>query len=396
MARFIAIPVAQGDAFYLRRNEWSVLVDGGRSRAGFPRMFRKFAKTDGVSVLVCTHNDADHANGILGFLESDLQCEEVWLPGRWLTVIPDLLEPLVKVTDVLTADIANARSKLKPGAQLADFSSIEKYAGSLSDRMDGESAPRDRLHTEQDGWPRSCVALLDRAVSWDAGPWPDSLSRADWRRHVRYGWNVPSEKQPLWSAIDAANRIRSIAIAAFHRGIPVRWFEFAPNAPLCGTPALQPVNAREIFRARQRGGRLLDFVALTVSNRESLVFWSPKSAQHPGVLFTADSDLSGVGVPSALRGALITAPHHGSDANRDAYEAVKSKAPQDISSTTWIRSDGRYRTRPGEVYLALSSRRICTMCRGAAEIFTRKQAVCLYSRTGSWTPYKASALCSCR
>jgi hypothetical protein len=44
--------------------------------------------------------------------------------------------------------------------------------------------------------------------------------------------------QLLWSAIDAANRIRAIAIEAFHRGIPVRWFEFDSANPKGGVNAL--------------------------------------------------------------------------------------------------------------------------------------------------------------
>ena len=41
--------------------------------------------------MVCTHNDADHAQGILGFLRSSLTCKEVWLPGSWTTRLTDLL-----------------------------------------------------------------------------------------------------------------------------------------------------------------------------------------------------------------------------------------------------------------------------------------------------------------
>ena len=68
MPRFVAIPVGQGDAFYLDRGEWSVLVDGGRSKNTFGATFQTTTGATAVDVVVCTHNDADHANGILGFL----------------------------------------------------------------------------------------------------------------------------------------------------------------------------------------------------------------------------------------------------------------------------------------------------------------------------------------
>jgi beta-lactamase superfamily II metal-dependent hydrolase len=81
VSRLTAIPVGQGDAFYLERAEWSVLVDGGRSRSGFASAFQTATRSNGASVVACTHNDADHATGILGFLEAGFSCGEVNRPG---------------------------------------------------------------------------------------------------------------------------------------------------------------------------------------------------------------------------------------------------------------------------------------------------------------------------
>ena len=39
-ARFIAIGVGQGDAFFLERGGCTILVDGGRSMEGFPAQFQ--------------------------------------------------------------------------------------------------------------------------------------------------------------------------------------------------------------------------------------------------------------------------------------------------------------------------------------------------------------------
>ncbi|MFE5131676.1 hypothetical protein ACFRAZ_26815, partial [Bacillus mobilis] len=79
-ARFISIDVGQGDSFYLEKNNISILVDGGKSEVYFPGHFKKVVNKEHVDILVCTHNDADHAQGILGFLRSSLTCKEVWLP----------------------------------------------------------------------------------------------------------------------------------------------------------------------------------------------------------------------------------------------------------------------------------------------------------------------------
>ncbi len=398
MARFTAIPVPQGDAFYLQRDDLSVLVDGGRSRSGFPSMFQSATHADGVNILVCTHNDADHARGILGFLEAGLRCDEVWLPGRWLATLPDVLKPFVEVFLELAGELSESADLPEPEALSSGLSPIEAYSERLAEVKDRNSRV-DEVLIADDGWPEPYIRPLELAEPW--GPFPSGsflpLYPLPFLPHffpeIDFG---PAETHLLWSAIDAANQIRAIAIEAFHRGIPVRWFEFDSHSASGGLPALQPVNARAIARVRPRVGRLLDYLALTVSNKESLAFWSPPTDQHQGVLFTADSDLAGVALPDRLRGALATAPHHGSDANANAYESVQSAAGEDFSTITWVRSDGRYRNRPGSAYLGLSSRRLCTLCRLGPGGSTPKQGVHLFSRGAVWTRHPKSRICSCR
>lgn len=380
MARFIAIPVAQGDAFYLERDGFSTLVDGGRSRSALPIMFQQFTRSEKVDVLICTHNDADHANGVLGFLESGLGCGEVWLPGRWLSALPDVLKPFVEVLGNLARTID--ADDILLNTEIPDRTPLEAYADKLGDAPE-ESRELDSWPlVAEDGWPESYAQILDEAKPWDgpAEPFFNPFGLPQW--------------QLLWSAIDAACRIRAIALAAFHRGIPVRWFEFDTDKPRGGVRSLQPVNARAIARARPRDYSLLHLLALTVSNRESLVFWSPPTSLHPGVLFTADSDLARTNLPPKLRGAVATAPHHGSEANAKAYAAVAAAAGQDYSSVTWIRSDGRYKSRPGKSYLGLFSRRLCTLCRHKGRV-TPKQAVRLFSRRSMWIRRKGTVTCAC-
>lgn len=392
MPRFIAIPVAQGDAFYLERDDSSVLVDGGRSRSGFPLMFQAVTEAHGVDVVVCTHNDADHANGVLGFLEAGLRCGEVWLPGRWLATLPDVLKPFVEVFGELAGNVAERETPSNREEWPAGLSPLEAYEEGMRGRLDEHPERNDGPSVGEDGWPESYVQMLERAEPWEIVPWVPWWPHKDWPffpyRHYRE--LGAAGVQLLWSAIDAASRIRAIAIEGFHRGIPVRWFEFDTATPAGGITALQPVNARAIARVRPRVSPLLWALALTVSNKESLVFWSPPTKQHPGVLFTADSDLSAVCLPSQLQRAVATAPHHGSEANANAYAALAASP-----SITWVRSDGRYRTRPGSTYLGLSSRRLCTLCQLGASRSATKQAVHLFSRGGVWTRHRATVECSC-
>ena len=400
MPRFVAIPVAQGDAFYLEQADFSVLVDGGRSRYGFPGMFRAVTRTEGVNVAICTHNDADHANGVIGFLETGLKCDEVWLPGSWLAALPHVLKPFVEVFVELTDDVAQREAPSNKKDRLSDISSLDAHAEGPRVHLNESHVSDDGPSVGEDGWPESYVQMLEQAEPWEVAPkirlWPpDDCPLFPYRHYRQLG---PVGVQRLWSGINAASRIRAIAIAAFHRGIPVRWFEFDAAAPSGGVPALQPVNAREIARVRPRVGLLLDFLALTISNKESLVFWSLPTDQHPGVLFTADSDLARMRLPPQLQlqNAISTAPHHGSEANAAAYAAVAMIAQQSYSSITWVRSDGRYRSRPGQTYRGLSSPHLCTICRLGAGIASTKQAVRLFSRGALWTRHRTTTTCSCQ
>lgn len=99
MSQFIAIPVGAGDSFFLERNGRTILVDGGRAEHGFPTLFQKATSRKNVDVVICTHNDADHANGVIGFLKAEnFRCSEVWLPGTWSQALPHVLG---SVTDVI-------------------------------------------------------------------------------------------------------------------------------------------------------------------------------------------------------------------------------------------------------------------------------------------------------
>src|SRR5690606_34673181 len=124
-----------------------------------------------------------------------------------------------------------------------------------------------------------------------------------------------------------------------------------------------PVNSRRIAPMAPTGRGLLEVLALTVANRESLGTWSPPPPDAPGVLFCADCDRRGVKSLQSIPEAIVTAPHHGSDANANAYALVQQWAGPSARRLTWVRSDCRSRSRPGPSYLHVAGRRLCTICR---------------------------------
>jgi len=394
MDKFIAIPVGQGDSFYLLRNDFSILIDGGLSRSGFPGMFDLYAKTDRVNIVVCTHNDADHANGLLGFLETGHGCDEVWLPGRWLDALPNILKPILDVYLELVINILNDPPDQSTDGINTRSSLLEKYSQREVAPQSDAGKQNENNIIGNDGWPVSLGDALEQVESWDAKVLPliynDTL----------HEYLDNSQISILMDAIDAADRIRKIATTAYHRGIPVRWFEYdVTSLPAGGNIFLEPLNARAVARIKPIASTLLFHLSLTVSNKESLVFWSPPTDHAPGVLFNADSDLANVTLPTtALNNALATSPHHGSDANANAYTSVSNAAGASSNTIRWVRSDCRSKSRPGKTYLGLpSSNRVCTMCRLSTGVYTLKTEVSFTSSSGLWkSSSTTSTNCHCK
>ncbi len=80
--KFSALPVNEGDSFLLRTEDMTVLVDGGKNRRDILKLLHKEKIANKhIDLLICTHYDADHINGIIGILKSgQYSFKEIWLP----------------------------------------------------------------------------------------------------------------------------------------------------------------------------------------------------------------------------------------------------------------------------------------------------------------------------
>lgn len=368
MKTFTALPVGQGDAFLLERDSRAVLVDGGRARHGFESTFSAYSEIDHLSVIVCTHADADHADGLIGLLESNaIRVDEVWLPGRWTERLADLCkDPMGFVYNaVCQAD----------DSQIDD---LQAFGQKLSADPVSRDAPSSREDVLRDPAP-DVIEALELPIRWPTVP---------------FWWWGRAADSVFAQILEVAQRIQLVAKAAHNAGARLRWFDFdlaqRTGVASGGEPGmLIPVNAAELtapYAATHL--RELEWLALSVANRESLVFIAPESADEPGVLFTGDSDLDfrpSLG-PAPQRSVLVTAPHHGSESNAAAYERLSDWGGSQIL----IRSDGNYKSRPGNSYLSHGQRRFCTLCRGQVG----KRAVILKNEFGVWTPDGQSE-CQC-
>ncbi len=383
---FSALPVGQGDAFLLERSELRLLVDGGKSRHQAGRLLASRLNFPHLDVVICTHNDTDHAEGVLGLLEGqEISVGEVWLPGRWTERLVDLCSDEDRFFEALLGEV-----------EASDHTSLEALAQSLPAEESAPSLPTDGSSRHRD--PETTDASTDPA-DFEDGELIDALDRAS--PGLRWLWPryLAQQQRALWmECIEAARRIVAIAVAARDLGCRLRWFDYAgfrtTGTPRGGRPDLMPINSVEIS-ARTRRPQLspLRYLALSVANRESRVFYSPADDSGPGVLFTADSDLALIPQGLTLGSEdLVTVPHHGSEANANAY-AVVERAVGSTNTLTWVRSDGRFRKRPGAAFRSRQKQALCTRCRGYS---SAGQHVDLDGAGATWVVRPQVARCQCR
>lgn len=377
-SRFIALPVGLGDAFFYQSDAGSVLIDGGKSTQNIKSLFQKATGCSKLDVLVCTHNDADHANGVLGILKLGIHCREVWLPGRWTERLKDLLQNPYDFSHELYRDWSESRDKYAEARTLDE----------LGDRLSLEdvreaSETRERTPDRDDD---AFLMSLKNATEYDGPFWFEQYS-SEFGPYPRIPCGRPGAKL-LVDSLEAASRIRAIALAAFHAGATIKWFEFGGTSASPEHSLVSPLNCGEILRTRRVPPGAFEFLALTKANRESLVFAVRSTDELPGVVFSADSDFKfSFNLPGG--DYLVTAPHHGSESNANAYTQLGSV----LKRGKLVRSDGRSRSRPGSSFLSLPcDRRFCTLCRGAA---SPKQTLEFHGTSSGWAPAANVRACAC-
>lgn len=382
ITRFTALPVGQGDSFFYQNENISLLVDGGLSRKRLPDLIRHSLKVDKIDVVICTHNDADHAQGLVGLLESwPVPIHEIWLPGCWSYKLKQLVENEEEFLYEL-------------GENIVQLDEEDTY------KLENLKFPPEIITNNEDQILESNNDLLEICEESKASVL-ETIPYIYCRSRFFYFYfelcENPGKQALFMEAIEAASRIREIARLAYNQGVTIKWFDFLEFQKY-GQPhggkrnILEPVNAREVL-AKSYNITPLEYLYLSVVNKQSLVFLAFESSDHPSVLFTADSDLdfniqhSTHGIPM-----VITAPHHGSEDNKNAYKAIQlwHTNPNQL---VWVRSDCKSKKRPGLTFLQTSGNRFCTLCnRGNLS----KQTIKLINQNSSWNPSNGVRSCKCQ
>ena len=316
---------------------------------------------------------------------------ELWLPGIW-----------APIADELIADPFRAKKKIFRGAlellasadedwnlehiNETDFGEMRRYSRDVlrpaenhGKRLDNLFGRRREAEEEPSVWslPRSLggslLSLRDQDVSF-ADPAVNARDR---------GQMLPLALEMIAQALRCADNILNIASTAERLRIPILWFDYGlfeeGKAAVGGIKGfLEPVNAVEVAytpaHSEIAAKTFLNLLRLTPQNRESLVFLKAWEKDEPAVLFTADSRLSGRRTtprasgfpkpsglpPSPLKCALlITAPHHGSASNDDAYRVLSGwLTPEVAQDALYVRN---HTLKAGQIFRTMPQH-ICVFC----------------------------------
>lgn len=378
--KFTAIPVGSGDSFLLEKYGKKIVVDGGRNKKYLRNYLKCTANIDNIDVVVCTHNDIDHSGGILGLLDTSCRIGigEVWLPASWSYQLPSLLRCPYKFVKEATFEY---------------YENSNKYAWRMQDFNSSKVEYEDFV---QENWHKEESFDLNKLVVQSCDLCPCDLSLKLDKEFLGFHHNPTFTK-----FFNLAKNIRDIAIAAVQKGCRIRFFEylaFGFHPQPCGGEAwLCPVNSVELSCPVTKHISPLQYLYLSESNRQSLVFYSPETEDELGVFFSADSDLDfKIAYPPPTRHIIVTSPHHGSESCKDSYDKIKKWVNLDYS--IWVRSDCKSKTRPCKEYIALNHK-YCTICRTTHPVpnkkcnFSAKKPIVLSVKSGQWVT--SNNLCSC-
>lgn len=335
---FTALAVNKGDSFLLKDGDNLILVDGGANQQHIVRLLNKENLNNHINLIVCTHYDLDHVNGILGILKSKKYgFDEMWLPEILGSLAYTISEKHEEILDDLRRQpdlLEKALDEIEGQPELLEeeiSSSPESFEHNISDKYQFNTRNITELNN-----------LLNKERLFQY------MRLITFYRHnelVNMFYNIC---KLVSSSIPSAKK-------------KVRWLEYQGREVnnRYGFNMIA-VNSREtnvtLYPTTSVFLKALIRVSLTPINQQSLVF-KYNDDSVPNVLFTADSDLSFTKIPIILKPkSIVTAPHHGSKHNTYAYTMISGEELFFVRSDHYNPSD-----RPCKDYINLENK-YCTLC----------------------------------
>lgn len=357
---FYALPLEnRGESFLLKTKneteEVSILVDvGDKIKSKSKTLSQTIGHCDpylkNIDKLIITHEDSDHCGGAQQFIcewtGNGNSIREIWLPALWFPAvgidysIQNIISGLSFFQDVFYEKVENISDKNRYNTKTNNLTKCNYVNNARFFHIDSKT----------EDYLRKIVGLnsLFSPVKFSENKEETIKNTPPSNRGLSYeNFNEKALCEaenfllhyPLKAALLIHERISVIIKSCIKHQIPIRWFDHLPfqngSKPTGGDYSfLTPVNAIEVTTSNHliNPEMMLMALALSLANRNSLVFLRHATEDDPGVLFTADSPLRTkekpfprpTGLPKSDKRLLVTAPHHGSKSNTAAYSVLSN------------------------------------------------------------------------
>ncbi|MGD7023057.1 MBL fold metallo-hydrolase [Rossellomorea vietnamensis] len=414
MLEFIAFDVEEGDSFLIKKGDKQILIDGGKDSSNlFPNKIKNL-NINKLDLIVCTHADTDHAQGLINLLKSNVlnQCDMIWMPAKWKkhiqilkeqnsAFIPNLLEEIKKVDiseeliEEYIQESINEKDEKEPRLNVDDRLIIG-YPYHVAD--DIEASPPENL-------------LLSRLFKQSLDFNEYSAPIYNWSIERNYNFYTPKQFGLFRKVLHTYGKLIELIEVANHRGIPITWFDYVRTplsiedynrfreddllTPLCHRPIA------EIDIESMPDPNILEMLPKYSVNKDSIVLASKNTEDLPLVIISSDSDFEKIDWLPSSEAMLITVPHHGSANNIEAFnkclEFSLGKNP------ILVRGDSNRISMSDEFIASRHDYTIyCTICRkwnskgpNGTKIRNKPQTIHMHFQDKQWSLINNPISCKC-
>jgi metal-dependent hydrolase (beta-lactamase superfamily II) len=366
--KFTALPVKEGDSFLLETSGKRILVDTGKDENEC-RDFILKKEIDKLDLVIITHYDGDHVNGLLNLLKSKIIITEIWLPenfGRISKTLKqkenNILKRIFKSKEDINGIIIHSISN----NNVRHIEIVSEIANETNKVISIFHYPS----TEHKGYHKKCTKGIEDDII-----------------------NLSQPESDILITYISSNHIRKIneIVEECGKKTNIRWLKYtgvSQNEKINKTINVLGLNSKENKNIIEYYDDLETILQLTIINRESLVF-KYHYGKKPNILFSSDSGfefLSGNQTIILNNKSLVTAAHHGSNdrLNVKTYSLVEGK------NLIYIRSDKLEKSRPCCEYIQIE-KKYCTICNNPPD--DKKKEVSLNYKSQQWIT--DNHLCSC-
>ncbi len=351
--KFTALNV-NGDSFLLESSQHKILVDGGQGKKVLEILTAK--GVDKLDLLVCTHYDSDHLGGVKAILQTkDIKVDEIWLPEIIGLVSKNIVDNIHTSLKEKTFPLESTHNLLGTLHKM-DFDNLEE------DLLSTNTAKENKFREQEN------IIEIEEMGDFKTTPyevWAEYLED-NLYHYYRYGLHRTFFEEDVQAHLKFSLLLQSKSYTELlyllkTKGCNVLWYKYGETRKLTPKYGIIPINSAPVKITKLSFDKMFKLMYLSKINRESLVFKFSEE-NSPDVLFTADSDLKFVSSNNSISlrsNSIVTAPHHGSKNNDDAYSVI-NRGSTNLNDLYFVRGHN-YLVTMGQNFFKQKNK-FCTKC----------------------------------